>query len=76
MKNTIIIFLLIILSSCSKDDLKDDATNCYCTKIYFNSIGQVSNTYQVIVDDCLSVGSFPDDLQNNGGSNYIINCNN
>ncbi len=76
MKRIIILLaILTILVSCEKENVNDAIEPCTCIKIYFNNIGQVVDTNEVLSNDCENVGSYPNDLQNNGGLDYIINCN-
>ena len=77
MKRIIILLaILTTLVSCEKENVNDSTEPCTCIKLYFNNIGQVVNANEVLSNDCKNVGSYPDDLQNNGGLDYIINCNN
>jgi len=57
MKRIIILLaILTTLISCEKENVNDAIEPCTCIKLYFNNIGQVVDTNEVLSNDCEDVG--------------------
>ena len=73
MKKVFLLALTILIVACSDDD-NGSVESCECTKLYFSDVGIVIDSVPVTSDTCESVGEYPNDIQHEGGTNFIINC--